>query len=115
MQPKTPALLWDAWRAATRIREFCANKSWSDYADDALLRSAVERQFEIIGEALGRVRKEDSEVAAEIPYIGQIIGFRNLLIHGYAVVDDRQVWANVTTDIDPLIEVLSRLMPELPS
>lgn len=63
MQPKTPALLWDAMRAATRIKEFCAGKTWNDYAGDPMLRAAVERQFEIIGEALGRVRKIDPEVA----------------------------------------------------
>ncbi|TNC52587.1 DUF86 domain-containing protein [Mumia zhuanghuii] len=114
MQPKTPALLWDASRAATRIKEFCADRTWSDYASDPMLRAAVERQFEIIGEALGRVRKIDPDVASEIPYLPQIISFRNLLIHGYAVVNDSQVWANVTTDVDPLIEVLQRLLPELP-
>ncbi len=79
-----------------------------------MLRAAVERQFEIIGEALGRVRKIDPTLPQRSPYLPQIISFRNLLIHGYAVVNDSQVWANVTTDVDPLIEVLQRLLPELP-
>src|SRR5215472_11791876 len=46
------AFLWDARRAAERITRFTAGKTYDDYLDDDMLRAAVERQFEIIGEAL---------------------------------------------------------------
>ena len=52
MQPETLGLLWDAQRATGLIGEFVADRTWQDYQSDAMLRSAVERQFQIIGEAL---------------------------------------------------------------
>jgi uncharacterized protein with HEPN domain len=52
MQPETLGLLWDARRATGFIGEFVADRTWQDYQGDAMLRSAVERQFQIIGEAL---------------------------------------------------------------
>ncbi len=58
-----------------------------------MLRSAVERQFEIIGEAFSGLRRVDAGMAAAIPDLTRIIAFRNILIHAYASVDDRLVWA----------------------
>nr|WP_238598751.1 DUF86 domain-containing protein [Saccharothrix sp. ALI-22-I] len=48
------------------MRQFSAGKSFTDYESDAMLRSAVERQFEIIGEALNQLRKVDAELASAI-------------------------------------------------
>lgn len=60
MQPDAPALLWDAHRAAQRIGEFLGDRAFDAYREDILLKSAVERQFEILGEALNRLsRLED--------------------------------------------------------
>jgi uncharacterized protein with HEPN domain len=56
MPPDRQALLWDALRASDLILEFSAGKSFEEYEADVQLRSAVERQFEIIGEALNRFR-----------------------------------------------------------
>jgi hypothetical protein len=56
-----------------------------------MLRAAVERQFEIIGEALRRLLSEDRETAERISQHKRIIAFRNILTHG-AEVDDRIVW-----------------------
>ena len=57
MQPDAGALLWDARRAAELIFDFVASRTWQDYQSDAMLRSAVERQFEIIGESLNRLNR----------------------------------------------------------
>jgi uncharacterized protein with HEPN domain len=57
----------------------------------------VERQFEIIGEALNRLLKEAPDLANRVPDLARIVGFRNVLIHGYAVIDDGRVWEIVTT------------------
>src|SRR5690625_3682686 len=82
MRPDAPALLWDARRAARRIREFLTDLSFDDYRDDVLVKSAVERQFEILGEALNRLSRLDEELAASIPDLPRIVSFRNILIHG---------------------------------
>jgi uncharacterized protein with HEPN domain len=52
MRREPRAFLWDAHRAALAILEFTRSKSYDEFAENVLLRSAVERQFEIIGEAL---------------------------------------------------------------
>ncbi len=74
----------------------------ADYLSNAMLRAAVERQVEIIGEALNQLSKAAPEIAAAIPEPPRIVAFRNILIHGYATVDDRLVW-----------QVLEEKLPEL--
>ncbi|CAL9674825.1 hypothetical protein SUDANB95_07758 [Actinosynnema sp. ALI-1.44] len=63
MRPDPRAYLWDALHAVELLSQFSAGKSFTDYEADAMLRSAVERQFEIIGEALNQLRKVDAELA----------------------------------------------------
>ena len=104
--------LWDALRAATRIARFTAKRSYADYLADEMLRSAVERQFEIIGEAFAGLRRVDPSVAAGIPSLPRIVAFRNVLIHGYATVDDRLVWGVVEGKLAELLEQLGRLLEQ---
>jgi uncharacterized protein with HEPN domain len=87
MHADTRKLLWDAKQAADRIARFTTGKTFADYEVDEYLRSAVERQFEIVGEALGHLGRIDSATAATIPELRRIVAFRNVLIHGYATVD----------------------------
>ena len=58
------ALLWDAQTSGTAITRFLAGKSLSDFLTDELLRSALERQFEILGEALAQLSKADPELVS---------------------------------------------------
>ena len=102
--------LHDIERAATLIEEFVAGKGASDYAGDAMLRSAVERQFEIIGEAVGQLARADESTAEQIGDYQQIIAFRNILIHGYADVDDRLVWNVIETRLRSLIAEVRGLL-----
>ncbi|HEX3788127.1 MAG TPA: HepT-like ribonuclease domain-containing protein [Pseudonocardiaceae bacterium] len=102
--------LWDALHAADLLREFSAGKDYARYEADAMLRSAVERQFEIIGEALNRLSKVDTALAAQVPDLGRIVAFRNILIHGYASVDDALVWQVLTNRLPALTDVLRRLL-----
>lgn len=110
MQPDSRALLWDAHRATELIATFICDRSWTDYQGDPMLRSAVERQFEIIGESLNRLSRLDPDTAAQIPDLARIVAFRNVLAHGYAVIDDALVWQVATSRLDALHEVLSRLL-----
>jgi uncharacterized protein with HEPN domain len=103
-------LLWDAQQAAERIARFTLGKEFTDYEADEFLRSAVERQFEVIGEALNQIARIDAQFASQIAELPRIVAFRNVLIHGYATVDNRLVWGVIETSLDPLRDTLARLL-----
>ena len=63
---------------------------------------AVERQCEILGEALARLAKTDPTTAAQVGEYRRIIAFRNILIHGYAEVDHRIIWKVATVKVPAL-------------
>ena len=104
--------LWDAQQAAERIARFLAGKTFDDYLADEQLRSAVERQFEIIGEALAQLARFDPTTAAGLPDLPRIVAFRNVLIHGYATVDDRLVWGVVEGSLPGLRSRLNELLTD---
>lgn len=112
MQSDPRTYVWDARRAAGLVADFVSGRSWDDYESDVLLRSAVERQFEIIGEALNQLRRVDEDLAAQVPDLQRIVAFRNVLIHGYAAVDNRLVWEIATDRVTELIVVLDRLLKD---
>ena len=91
MHADAAKLPWDAHQAALRIERFVAGKGFDDYQQDDFLRSAVERQFEVIGEALNQLSRVDVETVLRIRALPRIVAFRNILIHGYAFVDNRLV------------------------
>jgi uncharacterized protein with HEPN domain len=74
------ALLWDAISAAGKVARFIETRSEAEFLADAMLRSAVERQCEIVGEALNRLRATAPDIASGIADLRQAIAFRNLLI-----------------------------------
>ena len=92
MKRDAKTLLWDARDAASAIAAMTAGKSFADFDSDIVLRSAVERQFEIVGEALGQLARLDAALAAKVPDLREIVAFRNILIHGYALIDRARVW-----------------------
>ena len=104
--------LYDVLRAATLLTEFTDGKSIGDYERDIMLRSAVERQFTIIGEAMAQLARFDADVAARISDYPRIIGFRNVLIHGYADVDDAPAWGVLEADLPKLIAEARALLGE---
>lgn len=111
--PRDPKkYLYDVHEAAKRIVRFVADKGFADYEQDELLRSAVERQFEIMGEALSQLSKVDHELAERVPECNRIIALRNVLIHGYAVIDSRLVWGVVEAKVPVLRDAVKRLLDE---
>lgn len=105
--------LLDALDAAQAIQTFAAARTDQDYGHDRLLRSAIDREFEVVGEALNRLRRDDPAVAARIPDLAEIVGFRNVLIHGYDIVDRSAVWKAITVEIPLLVASISGLLVEL--
>jgi uncharacterized protein with HEPN domain len=92
MLPDTRAWLHDIEHAAALIDQFRQGKSFDDYLSDPLLRAGVERQLEIIGEAVSKLSRMDPTTAGRLTDRRRIIAMRNILIHGYAAVDDQVIW-----------------------
>jgi uncharacterized protein with HEPN domain len=112
MDDRAAKYLWDARHAAERIARFTAGRDLDGYLADEMLRSAVERQFEIIGEAFTGLRRVAPDLATYMPDLPRIVAFRNVLIHGYATVDDRLVWSVVEGSLAGLLTLLVRLLDD---
>ena len=110
MRLEAKKYLYDIRQAVALLHEFTANRSFADYERDAMLRSAVEREFEIIGEALSQLAKVDGATAARISAYQRIIAFRNVLIHQYSHVDDRLVWGVLEADLPTLSREIEALL-----
>ncbi len=110
MTGQAHAYLWDIAQATERIARFTAERSFDDYLADDMLRAAVERKFTIIGEATVALRRLDPAMADAIPDVAAIIAFRNILVHGYATVDNRVVWGIVEGDLGPLRKAVPKLI-----
>ena len=104
--------LYDIQRAAGLLQEFTEGKTFADYEGDTLLKSAVERQFEVIGEAMTQLAKTDESVADRISQYQRIIAFRNVLIHGYADVDDWLVWDVLQSNLPTLAHEIEDLLED---
>ncbi len=113
MQRDQRAYLWDMCNSADLIRRFVTNRTLADYRQDPMLRSAVERQLEIIGEALAQLVRRFPESATHISQHLEIISFRNLLIHGYSFINDEIVWSVIHTDLPVLRDEVSGLLSSL--
>lgn len=114
MHPDAPTLLWDAADAGHHVEAFVAGKTFADYLADAILRAAAERKLGIVGEALNKLSKVDPATAARITDLPKIVGFRNVLVHGYAAVDDALVWQIVESSLPALLSEVDTLLAEAP-
>ncbi|MXZ46550.1 MAG: DUF86 domain-containing protein [Chloroflexi bacterium] len=112
MEREARTLLQDVQGAITHIEAFTAERSLADYQQDVLLRSAVERQFTIVGEAVSQLSRRHPDVAARITDWRDIIDFRNLLVHGYAAINDRLVWETANDDLPVLRREIEALLAE---
>ncbi len=113
MLPKTPKWLDDIRVSSSFILDFTKGKTLDDYSSDTMLRSAVERHFEIIGEAMNRIAKYDPETAERIGDYARIIAFRNVLIHGYDLVNHEEVWKIINNNLPELLSQVEELLNEI--
>ncbi len=104
--------LHDIRDAASAIRRFVHGQTFTDFDGDEVVQSAVERKYQIIGEALNRIRKDSPRVLGKIREHRSIVSFRNILVHGYDTVDSRIVWGIIEEDLDNLLGDVSLLLDE---
>lgn len=103
--------LLDVKMAGELIKQFSVGKSFSDYEQDALLRSGVERQFAIIGEALNKASERDPSLRVKISGLARIVAFRNILIHAYVSISNQVVWSVMQKDLPKLLNEVEALLP----
>lgn len=113
MTPRIAKWLEDIRASSEFILDVVFGKSLQDYRDDAIIRAAVERHFEIIGEAIRRIARSDSAVAGRLGDFQRVIAFRNMLIHGYDLVDDGEVWNVIQKSLPELRQKAIRMMASL--
>ena len=106
--------LEDIRQAGSLILTATAGRTHEEYLNDLILRAAVEREFEIIGEALNRLYKIDPALVDQIPEHRRIIAFRNLLAHGYDSVDHEVVWLTIANKLPELLRHVETLSAALP-
>lgn len=104
MRPDVAERLAHVLQSIEAIEAFVAGLDFEEYAASRLHRRAVEREFEIIGEALSIASRLDPTLAESIAALRNIIGLRNRVIHGYETVDDTIIWATVHTNLPRLRE-----------
>ena len=110
MNNETRKNLVDVLQAAEEIQDFVCGMDFKAYRNNPVTQRAVERDFEIIGEALNRIKYTDNELLAKISEHHRIIGFRNILIHGYDIVDEAIVWQAVTNHLPFLIKEVKEIL-----
>lgn len=110
-QREVRKFLKDVQSALTLLQQFTAEKNFDEYQRDRLLQSAVERQLEIIGEAIGQAIRLDPALESKISHAKRIIGLRNRLIHAYADISGELIWGvlelhlpRLNLEIDDLLE-----------
>ena len=104
--------LYDIQRAVHSIEEFTAGKTLCDYQEDAMMQSAVERLFGIIGEAMARIARVDRPTAERITDYQDIIAFRNVIIHEYPDLNDDEVWEKIAVNLPTLASEVDALLSE---
>ena len=107
------AYLADIVDACNAISEAVADLNLSDYQSNRLVRSSVEREFILIGEAIAALSKASPDTFSAITKARRIVDFRNQLTHEYPTVDDALVWAIIETDVPVLLNECSDLLSSM--
>ena len=114
MKRAMPSYIWDMLDAAKAVKEFVSSRTFYDYQKDRMLRGAVERHIEIIGEAASKVSTEFQKTHSDIPW-RKIISQRHVLAHEYGELEDELVWKVATISVPDLAAKLEKLLPSPPT
>ena len=104
--------LYDIRDAAKLILDSTAEVSFDQYDADEMIRSAVERQFEIIGEATRRLASDDQSIAEKITGYQTIISLRNRIIHEYDNIDNQTLWNIIQNNLPTLLTEVTTLLEQ---
>jgi uncharacterized protein with HEPN domain len=108
------ASLWDMVQAIRYIQNYTNEQTLDEYLASVLLQDAVERRFEILGEAARRVSIQFQKEHSEIDW-RNVIGLRNVIAHRYDQVKQETLWGIIKTVLPGLLEQLENLLPPLPN
>lgn len=111
---RNPKFLWDMLEAARTVQVFVKDRTRVEYQDDLMLRLAIERAVEIVGEACRGVSREFRVAHPEVPW-QKITTTRNILAHEYGGIDNDVMWRIATIHLPELILLLEPLIPTLES
>lgn len=114
MTPQTAKLLLDAFQAASHVRSFSVGRTSEEYMSDIFLRSALERQLGIVGEALNQARALQPELRDNIANLDEWIGLRHRISHAYDRLDHVIVWDTIVGDIPTLLHDLAAALNDAP-
>ena len=109
------AYLADIVESCAAIQAATASLTLNEYRTNRLVRSSVEREFILIGEAMAALNRAAPQVFESITRARRIVDFRNQLTHEYATVDNAIVWAIVETDVPVLARESAVLLNQLDS
>ncbi len=112
MQTRSAKWLSDVCEACSFIKEVAGTVARERFAEDCLVRYAVERNFEIIGEALLRLERNDPALVTQISNYRAVIGLRNRLVHGYDDIDTHRLWHIINRDLPGLRTEVTSLLAE---
>jgi|CXWL01.1.fsa_nt_gi uncharacterized protein with HEPN domain len=103
---------WNMLDSCQFVLELTTGKSIEDYKGDRVFRSAIERELQIIGEALMQLKFRNPEAAAKVLEYEKIIRFRHVLVHGYEDIRPDYVWEVITQKLPPLRTELKTLIQQ---
>ena len=115
MNRETAKRLHDALSAGREIQQYAANTTREQFLEDRSLELIFERLFEIVGEAISRAEDEDPSLRQQIPEIGDFIGMRNRIAHGYDEIDNELIWSTAIDKVPGLCLTLEQVLANDPA
>ena len=111
MKREISKYLFDIKTSIESIYDYLGDeRNFLEYQNNKLLRRGIEREIEIIGEAVNRILKLAPDISIE--HARQIVDTRNWVIHGYDKVDDVIIWGIVSNHLPKLLEEVEHLLSE---